>query len=255
MLQFSRALAWSSLIKYVIWKTAGHSPEITLQLRSGIKFILRAQNNINNDYGVAYEVLILDYYRLSDPIDRDKVRCIVDLGGNVGISVLHWMNVFPACTIETFEPHPLHVAQMRRNLALSGKQHRVVVHDKAAGARRRAMRLTDDGTSSSLQDQRRDGFDVEVADVFDVLSGRRIDILKMDIEGGEYEILEDPRFDRLDIGRVVMEWHSRGHGDADRQWCEQRLTTLGYAIRPVFQAPDHGMFWAIRDTAASPRDR
>jgi hypothetical protein len=107
------------------------------------------------------------------------------------------------------------------------------------------MRLTDQKTSSKLTDD--DGpntFEVDVVDIFPLLENKRIDIFKMDIEGGEYEILADSRFGKLDIGALIMEWHSRGSGLADKEWCEQRLKDFGFEIKNTFTYPDYGMFWA-----------
>jgi hypothetical protein len=38
---------------------------------------------------------------------------------------------------------------------------------------------------------------------------KKIDLLKMNIGAGEYEILADARFDELNTSPVVMEWHAR----------------------------------------------
>jgi len=123
----------------------------------------------------------------------------------------------------------------------------VEIYAKAAGATTRPMRLTDGKTSSSLSDDNSlNTLPVEGLDVFPILTGRHIDILKMDIEGGEYELLSDYRFAALDIGAIVMEWHSRGGGIEDKQWCEQRLASMGFMIEEIFTRPSHGMFWATR---------
>ena len=109
------------------------------------------------------------------------------------------------------------------------------------------MRLTDAKSSSSLTDSfSSNTLPVEVIDFFPLLCGKHIDVLKMDIEGGEYEILADDRFAELDIGAIVMEWHSRGGGVEDKRWCERRLVGLGFAIEEIFTQSSHGMFRAIR---------
>jgi FkbM family methyltransferase len=178
------------------------------------------------------------------------VRTIVDLGANVGFSLLYYLHKYPLCQILAFEPHPRHFAQIERNLALNGARQRIELHAAAAGARSRSMRLTDRSSSSSLtESDRPDSFSVEVVDLFPMIEQRRIDLMKIDIEGGEYEILADPRFDRLDLGAIVMEWHSRGGGVADKRWCEERLGGLGFVIDEIFSEESHGMFWARRSMA------
>jgi hypothetical protein len=60
---------------------------------------------------------------------------------------------------------------------------------------------------------------------FPLLMGRLIDLLKMDIEGGEGEILGDDRFERPDAGRQLS--HARGKHLEDAQWCHRRLHSSG----------------------------
>ncbi len=175
------------------------------------------------------------------------VRLVADLGANVGFSVLRFIHQYPSCRVIAFEPHPAHAAQLIRNLALDGSRERVEVYVKGAGATGRLMRLTDAKSGSSLTDRiATDTLPVEVVDVFPILHGKRIDLLKMDMEGGEYQILADERFPTLDVGAIVMEWHSRGREIDDKDWCEQRLQGLGFTIEEIFSGTDLGMFWARR---------
>ena len=58
----------------------------------------------------------------------------------------------------------------------------------------------------------------------------RFDVLKMDIEGSEYPILMDPRFEALAARtkRILVEWHTCGEqGEA---FCRDRLTNLGFIV-------------------------
>ncbi|WP_426955472.1 FkbM family methyltransferase [Muricoccus radiodurans] len=253
MPSFSAQLSPPAFFRYALWRMAGRRFELPLRLRNGTRFFLRPPNAENGDYGVAYEIFALSYYAPPGGVELGEPRLIVDLGGNVGLSVLHWLNTYPGCTVETFEPNPRHVAQMRRNLALGRQAHRVSIHQKAAAVAPGVLRLSNLGTSSSLANAGPDGFDVEAVDVLAHLRGRSIDLLKMDIEGGEYDILADPRFAELDLRCLVMEWHARHDGEADRRWCERRLADMGFVIHPLFAEAEHGMFWAVR--AAPPTSR
>jgi len=254
MLDFVSNLTLPSTLAYTAWRVGGRNGPVTLALKSGPRFELRPETCGNNDYGIAYEIFVHNYYDDRDRVPADEVRLIVDLGANVGFSLLYYLHKYPHCRIIAFEPHPKHFVQIERNLALNGNRQRVELHAKAAGARSRSMRLTDRSSSSSLVDDLApDTFAVEVVDLFPQLEGRRIDLLKIDIEGGEYEILADPRFDRLEIDAIVMEWHSRGGGIADKRWCEDRLAGLGFATEEIFTEPTHGMFWARRSVAGRNR--
>ena len=247
MLDFTRALDPASTVRYLLHKVAGGTAPLPLRLRSGIRFLLRPDATENTDYGVAYEVFINQDYRPPREIKPQSIRLVVDIGGNVGFSVLYWLNTFPQCRVEVFEPHPLHVAQMRRNLAHAKVDpDRVVIHQSAAGAFARAVRLSRGGTSSMIGAED-GGFEVEVVDIIALLQGRQVDLLKLDAEGSEYEILGDDRFGTLAIRHLVMEWHPREHAETDRLWCEQRLVAMGYALQPLAARPTEQMLWASRE--------
>ena len=248
MLDFTNQLSYLSAFSYVAWRARGRPGPVILALKSGPRFELRPNSFGNNDYGVAYEVFVHEYYDDHGRMPVNDVKLIVDLGVNVGYSLLYFLHKWPRCRIIGFEPHPRHVVQAARNLALDGSQQRVELYDKAAGAKTRPQRLTNRVSSSSLTDDASpDTFSVNVVDIFPILNGKRLDILKMDIEGGEYEILADARFEQLDVNAIVMEWHSRGNGVQDRRWCEQRLTDLGFEIEEIWTIPElGGMFWAVR---------
>jgi FkbM family methyltransferase len=248
MLDFAQKLSLLSVLRYGAWRFLGGDRPVALSLRNGIRFELRRRTSGNNDYGVAYEVFVLNYYADSGGLIPKNVHLIVDLGANVGFSLLHFLHSYPSCRIIAYEPHPRCGAQIERNLTLDGTRGRVELNGKAAGAATRVSHLSDLGTSSSLNAESSvNGFAVHVEDVFPRLLGQRIDILKMDIEGGEYEILADPRFEELDIRAIVMEWHSRGGGHADKSWCEERLRNMGFTVRDIFVSEESGMFWAWRD--------
>lgn len=246
MLDFTRKLSLQSAISYLLWRAWRRRGSINLTFRSGARFQLRADEATNNDFGVFYEVFVHEYYQRRN-VSKNDIALIVDLGANVGSSVLYFLRQYPRCRVIAIEPHPAHVAQLEHNLELDGTRDRVELHARAAGARTRPMRLTDSRTSSSLTENGLpNSLSVEVLDIFPLLIGKHINVLKMDIEGGEYELLADDRFALLDIDAIVMEWHSRGEGLKDKQWCERRLAGLGFVIEEIFTQPSYGMFWAIR---------
>ncbi|SHI37872.1 methyltransferase, FkbM family [Roseomonas rosea] len=247
MLDFTRALTVPSALRYLAWRAGGGRAAVPLRARCGARFEIRP-NGLgrlgNNDYGVAYEIFSLDLYRVAlEGVKRDEVRLVVDLGANVGLSALWFLNQFPACRVLAFEPHPSHAAQARRNWALGGVAERVELVEAGAGTRTRMAVLSDRGSGSTVAAEG-DGLSIEIRDAFPHLTGRPIDLMKIDMEGGEYELLADPRFAGLDVRAIVMEWHARG--EQGLAWCLQRLNALGYVAEPYATGPDNGMIWARR---------
>ncbi|MCU0945973.1 MAG: FkbM family methyltransferase, partial [Rubritepida sp.] len=213
MLDFARCLGLASALRYALWRARGRAEPVVLSTRTGARFELRAGSTgpgANTDYGVAYEVFALDLYRPAARLEPGAVRFVVDVGANVGFSVIHWLMRFPGAEVLAFEPHPAHAAQARRNLALNAGGGRATLVEAGAGASARTLLLSDQGSSSRvLGEGEGEGLSVRLVDLFPMLGGRRVDLLKLDCEGGEYELLADDRFAELDVRAIVMEWHQR----------------------------------------------
>ena len=250
-LAFTRTLNLPAALRYLLWRVLGQQSNIWLRLRSGPEYQLRPLSCGNNDGGVAYEIFVHRYLKPPVWIPPERVKLVVDLGANVGFSCLYWLATYWRADVIAFEPHPLHAAQCRINLGRNQLEHRVTLHPVAAGVARHRTWISDEASSSRLTNDPGGGYEVEVADIFELLGDRRIDIMKIDIGGSEYEILEDPRFSALDVKTLVLEWHERDDRPSGQAWCNERLSELGFRIYPVFDMKSYGMMWAYR-TASSP---
>ncbi|MDP3414443.1 FkbM family methyltransferase [Falsiroseomonas sp.] len=245
MLDFFRALSPRSAITYGLWRLSGRKRDVHVRTRLGPVIELRPTlfgDRRNNDFGVAYEIFVLDLYGDELGLDSAKVRRVVDLGANVGFSCLYWLARFPECKLDAYEPHPGHARQAARNIGLNGASHRVKLNQAGAGAKARNASLSDRGSGSTIGD----GGDIDIAivDVFPDLLNTPLDILKMDIEGGEYELMEDPRFAQINARAIFMEWHQCGAQGL--VWCRDRLQALGYRVVTATDDGGHGMITAMR---------
>lgn len=252
MFAFSRNLSPASAARYALWRIRGGQVPVVLRTRSGTRFELRPNglgSGGNNDYGVAYEIFASRLYAPVARMDPKNVRLVVDCGANVGLSVVVWLSMFPLCRVVAFEPHPGHAAQAARNVALNAGEDRVELVVAGVGATERSAVLSDRGSGSTIS-QLGEGLSVRIVDIFRHLSGQRVDLLKLDCEGGEYEVLGDPRFAEMDVRAIVMEWHARPDGH-DRAWCERRLQSLGYATEVLDDGVENGMIWAERTASGA----
>ena len=250
-LAFTRALTPKSAVRYLAWRLGARRGDVWLQLHSGPEFPgpefqLRPNSAGNNDAGVAYEIFVHKYLRVPVRIPPERVSLIVDLGANVGMSCLYWLAAYWRAKVIAFEPHPGHAAQCRANLERNGFLSRATLHAAAAGTANGHAWISDAGTSSQIGTVPDRGFEVQVVDIFSLLAGQRIDILKIDVEGSEYELLEDPRFGELDIRAIIIEWHERKDRPDGHAWCCKRLRELGFQLYPVFEQKTYGMMWAYQ---------
>jgi FkbM family methyltransferase len=251
MSRFRDILTPASRIRYLLWRGLHARRPITLTLRTGPRFVLRPRPA--TDYGVAYEIFFNAIYEwpADEPRPDRYLARIVDIGSNVGYTIVEWARRFPNAAIEAFEPHPEHVSQIKQHIGLNAIRSRVTLHEAAAGTRTQDAFLGDAGSSSFVAAQRPlNGFPIRVLDFFDTISRNpgAIDLLKLDAEGAEYALMADPRFDTLDVRAIVMEWHARPDRADGGEWCTRRLSSLGYRTRIVSRDPTNegGLLWAFR---------
>jgi FkbM family methyltransferase len=189
-------------------------------------------------------------YRPPPELERHLTRVsrIVDLGANVGLFGAFAAARWPQAEILAFEPDPENAAVHARTIALNGLQARWTLVRAAAGSSSGSAafvagevalsRLADDGDAHSIE--------VPLRDVLGQLA--EADLVKMDIEGGEWAILRDPRFRASPPRALVLEYHPRFCPDGDpRPAAESALAGAGLRVRPVWHRDDgHGMLWAWR---------
>jgi FkbM family methyltransferase len=136
------------------------------------------------------EVLADDLY---DMPGLDDVQTVVDLGSHVGTSILFFSVRHPGAEIHGFEPDPRSFARLRANV---GAVPGVTIDPRAASGTGGHATFHSAGNSlaSSLIADAEPGRDLTVDcvtldEIFDELGVDRIDLLKLDVEGAEYEVL------------------------------------------------------------------
>jgi FkbM family methyltransferase len=158
------------------------------------------------------EVFIDEDYRLDAGI---APRTIIDLGSNIGASLIYFRLRYPQARIVGFEPDPAVFARLQRNMAQFGG---VEVHNVAVAGSRGEMtffRYPQHSWASSLIPLWGTAADrLTVAtrtldDILDDVGEPTLDLLKMDIEGSEWDVL--PGFRQLDkVKNFIGELHRVG---------------------------------------------
>ncbi len=226
-MRFRDRLTTASKLKYLGWRALPWRQSVSVRLATGGRVILNSSAKL--ELGVAYEIFVADFYRPSREIG--PVRTIVDVGANVGYSVVYWSRTYPQAQIEAIEPHPRHARLLRRVVSLNGLSDRVNVYEVAAGTIDATALLTDDGVCSTLAPAHTEaGFRVPVVDFFSIWGKMPIDLLKLDCEGGEHDIVMDPRFADLRVGTIVLEWHRTAARPFAAEEITSRLSALGWQL-------------------------
>ncbi len=136
---------------------------------------------------------IVDFY---DDIIRSNIinttrPKIIDVGANIGQFSTAVKLFYPEAQIIAFEPDPEIYALYRKNLI---NQKRIVIHNYglgAASARKTFYRNNLSGTSSFVKgkaEDLRDQIDLNIR-TLDSFKIKGVDLLKIDVEGFEYEVI------------------------------------------------------------------
>ncbi|WP_306155449.1 FkbM family methyltransferase [Roseovarius sp. MMSF_3281] len=169
--------------------------------------------------------------RLTDYADLPEGAVVFDVGGFRG----EWTDTVLAQSatahVHVFEPHPGFAETLRQKFR---GDSRVTVHELAIGSSTGTMELSDAGDASSAVADHGKSFTAPIQKVDEFLSDqdiRHIDLMKVNIEGGEYDLLPaliDTRaitaLDRLQVQFHLFEPGMQPLRDTIRQNLEKSHT-------------------------------
>jgi FkbM family methyltransferase len=179
----------------------------------------------STDAVVLYEILVTDEY--GHVGDLGSPQFMIDAGANVGFAALHFLNRYPDVRIVAIEPDPQTIELCRKNLAPYAE--RVTILQGALWNRAgwiclqpheaefaTSVRDAAEGESGSIQ-----AFTISSV-IADYARGLPVDLLKIDVEGGEREIFDPGDLRWLSrVKNIVIELHGPD--------CEDRFFS---AIKP-----------------------
>ncbi len=253
---------------------AGRSLSQALRLRQPLRYLVR---ELRREHGTRHYVLrasgvhVLVRHGTSDITVFDEVFCssayeppaamaarldaldrplrVVDLGANVGLFSAFSMGRWPGAQITAFEPDAESLALLRACVAYNRDRGDVAVIDAAAAAASGVIAFVPGLAAESHRahaDERVATVDVRTVDVFEHLAGA--DFAKIDIEGGEWEILADSRLADAGVRGLALEHHGRHCPSGDpRARATRLLRAAGFEVVAGGPAVGGvGMLWAWR---------
>jgi FkbM family methyltransferase len=189
-------------------------------------------------------------------LDSKPSPRVLDLGGNVGLFGLYALERWPGASLRSFEPDAENARLLGAVIAENHLERRWSLTSAAVANRAGTMAfrggLSADSHLIETEGEARVDERVQEVPVLDLFAlGGDYDLVKMDIEGGEWGVLADPRMARFDADILVLEWHTQGCPEPDpRAHVIRLLREAGYGERYEPIEPSHcGMFWARRDAA------
>jgi FkbM family methyltransferase len=188
-----------------------------------------------------------DYF----PFYQDAV--IVDIGAHYGyFSLFADVNSGPNARVFSFEPDPKNYAVLNKNISSQGSKKIKVFPFAIGGKNRTASLHLGHSTNSSLiedyqllsKEHSSTSVDVRALDeVLTELNIDKIDFLKIDCEGAEYEIIAQSSDDSLKKASIIsMEFHDMKNVNQTAQTLISRLTSLGFhVVKFQYERTNYGL--------------
>ena len=173
---------------------------------------------------------------------------IVDIGANVGLFGVWALGRWPGAEIDAYEPDPRNAAVHRRTVAANDVRG-WRLHERAAAARDGSVFFAARryATGGVVPAGEAGAIEVPAVDVLPVLA--KADLLKLDAEGSEWAILDDPRFGDTSARAIALEYHPELCPEPEaRAAAVARLEAAGFTVRdhPTHAPPGYGSLWAWR---------
>jgi FkbM family methyltransferase len=157
---------------------------------------------------------------------------IIDCGANVGISVLNYKRLFPGARITAFEPDPFIAPVLRRNLVRNGAADVRVVEAAVWTEPGEAPFFCEGADGSRLISNRsgaKTSVTVKTVRLADFIV-EPVDLIKIDIEGAEFQVLPSIAGKLGQIRNLVIECHLDNNDMAPLGRMLEMLASAGFGV-------------------------
>ena len=254
---------WPSVVARIAMSNVGFGSTSDLRVSTRNGSTMRVPNTASARSPL-FEVLVDDQYLLGQVAGSlGGHASVVDIGAHVGSFSIAVAEHLPEATISCYEPSPTTYRYLRANLVANGLDARVRSYRSAVGDRTGTARLLEtapvgcENTILARGSDRGDGSQVAVVSFDDVVAanGGTVDLLKVDCEGGEYDIvLGSADASWAGVWQVVCEYHPvEGHCFSE---IEDKMRERGFALWhhvPSTRA-GVGLAWFTRRRRPLPED-
>ena len=149
------------------------------------------------------EIFVDEIYKFET---KNEEPVIYDCGANIGLSCLYFKNIFPNSRIKAFEADP-HIVQILSSNLKNLKNVEVI--DKAVWIDSEGVEISLEGADAASVYGSENKVKVDSVSLNKLIENeKRIDMLKIDIEGAETDVIKDCRESLYKAENIFIEYHS-----------------------------------------------
>jgi FkbM family methyltransferase len=185
-------------------------------------------------------------------LDAAAAPTILDVGANIGLFGVFALSRWPGARMTAYEPDPSNLRVLTCTAAANRARNGWSVVGAAVSNACGEMSFVPELGAMAHKAHGHEGgaITVPAVDLFEQ-QGDGVDLIKMDIEGGEWAILADPRLADLKARAIRLEWHEQHCPEPDARALAIGLLRAGGFEHVVDGEHEHdrnGVLWAWRDT-------
>ena len=191
-------------IPWFMGKIIKHEDDTTLKLRTigPISVLYKRPYELLKTYK---EIFLCEIYRFESSTPNPV---IIDCGANIGISSLYFKTIYPGATLIAFEPDESLADIYQKNMLQNSIQD-FTLHKAAVWTENGTISFNNMGSeASSIDVSGKSSNTVPTLKLASIVAEHTtIDLLKIDIEGAEYPVIQDIAAELHRVKHMFIEYH------------------------------------------------
>lgn len=166
---------------------------------------------------------------------------ILDCGAHIGLSVIYLKSICPSAKIICFEPDATNFNDLQKNI-LSHNLKDIDARNEAVWVENTTLNFIQQGNmGSKIGNSDTNSVKAKAVKLKDFLN-KKIDFLKLDIEGAEYIVLKDISENLINVEKMFVEYHGTFNQNNELMEILNIITKAGFHFYikeafPVYERP------------------